>query len=203
MKTPAARFDGEIIGVGTDSGVRVVVGAWSASPFGDFVDVMLEDASGHRTLIAPERGIADFVAATYVFDRVRIEPTTLHRDGDLLRLRSTSLDLVILIGYRTMVGRVLRLVPGALRRARWWCRVIGPAARLLRPGVRTVGTAGGGRREYYCAADEHRVVSVKGTFEGVALGGLRPVQPAVRFGFASTPPTPARVRVTTLIFLPQ
>ena len=197
------RFDGEIVGVGTASGIRLVVGAWSASPFGALADVMVEGADGHRTLIAPQSDIATFIAATYVFDEVRIEPTELQYEGDALRINSASLDLTVVLGGRTAVGRLLRIVPGPLRRARWWCRAIGPVARLVRPGVRTTGTAGGGRREYYCAADEHRVRSVTGAFDDIALGELRPVQPAVRFGFASTPPTPARVRVTTLIDLPD
>ena len=197
------RFDGEILGLGTASGIRLVAGVWSASPFGEIVDVMVEDADGHRTLIAPRRDVADFIAATYVFDAIRIEPTTLHRDGETTLIGSASLELVIQVGHRTGVGQLLRLVPGPLRRARWWTRAIGPLARLLRPGVRTVGTAGGGRREYYCAADEHQITSVKGTFDRIDLGDLRPVLPAVRFGFASTPPAPSRVRVTTLIDLPQ
>jgi hypothetical protein len=73
----------------------------------------------------------------------------------------------------------------------------------LRPGVRTVGTAGGGRREYYCTADEHFVASARVSFDGIDLGALRPLLPAVRFGFASAPPRPSVVGVTTLIDLPE
>ena len=40
------------------------------------------------------------------------------------------------------------------------------------------------------------------SFDGFGLGRLRPVLPAVQFGFASAPPTPSAVRVTTLIDLP-
>ena len=119
-----------------------------------------------------------------------------------MTLSSPSLHVELRPGRRTGVGRLLVLVPGPLRRAGWWCRAIGPAARRLRPGVRTVGTAGGGRREYYCAADEHLVESARVRFDGTELGGLQPVLPAVRFGFASAPPTPSFVRVTTLIDLP-
>ena len=195
------RFDGEIFGVGTSSGVRVVLGAWAASPFGQVVDVMVEDAAGHRTLIAPSRDIADFISATYTFDEVRVEATVVHATAGRVLLRSPSLDLDIGIGERTAIGSILRLVPGPLRRARWWCRALAVPARLLRPGLRTVGTAGAGRREYYCAADEHRITSARGTWNGVDLGTLRPVEPPVRFGFTSTPATPSRVRITTLIDL--
>jgi hypothetical protein len=47
------RFSGTITGLGAASGRRVVVGHWLTSPFGTFADVMTEDASGHRTLLAP------------------------------------------------------------------------------------------------------------------------------------------------------
>ena len=35
------RFDGEIAGLGTDHGPRIVVGHWLSSPLGSFADVML------------------------------------------------------------------------------------------------------------------------------------------------------------------
>ena len=49
------RFAGRIAGVGSTSGVRVVVGHWHSSPLGAFADVMVETASGHRVLLAPSR----------------------------------------------------------------------------------------------------------------------------------------------------
>jgi hypothetical protein len=202
VSTRRVRFDGAISGVGTASGVRLVVGMWSASPFGEIVDVMIEDADGHRVLLAPRREVADFIAATYVFDEIRVEPITCRQDINVVQVRSSTLDLELRLGRRTGVGRILMLVPGPLRRARWWCQTIGPVARALRPGVRTVGTAGGGRREYYCAGDEHLIESVRVRVDGIDLGDLRQVVPAVRFGFASAPATPCLVKVTTLIDLP-
>lgn len=196
------RFDGVIAGLGTDTGTRIVVGMWSASPFGAIADVMIEDAGGHRTLLAPRQEVADFIAATYVFDEIRVEAIALREDDRSLIVCSPSLRVELRLGRRTGVGRLLVLVPGPLRRARWWCRAIGPVARRLRAGVQIVGTAGGGRREYYCAADEHLIESAQASFDGFGLGRLRPVLPAVQFGFASAPPTPSAVRVTTLIDLP-
>jgi hypothetical protein len=203
VSTRRLRFDGVIAGLGTESGTRLVVGMWSASPFGAIADVMVEDEGGHRTLLAPRQEVADFIAATYVFDDIRVEPITLRESHGSVMLSSPSIRVELRLGRRTGVGRLLVRVPGPLRRARWWCRAIGPAARRLRPGVRTVGTAGGGRQEYYCAADEHLVESARVSFDGIELGGLRPVLPAVRFGFASAPPTPSFVRLTTLIDLPE
>src|SRR5664279_530256 len=89
---------------------------WAASPFGAIVDVMVETAGGHRTLLAPRQDVADFIAATYVFDEVRVEPITL-RDGDgAVVVSSPSLRVELRLGRRTGVGRLLVLVPGPLRR---------------------------------------------------------------------------------------
>ena len=68
--------------------------------------------------------------------------------------------------------------------------------------MRTVGSAGSGRREYYCARDEHALQQVEATWDGEPLGALRPVSPPVRFGFGSSPRRPAIVRVTTIIDVP-
>ena len=68
------RFHGEIAGVGSSSGVRVVVGHWRESPLGTFADVMLSEPDGTRVLLAPEDAVADFVSTTYRFDRVEIGP---------------------------------------------------------------------------------------------------------------------------------
>ena len=62
-----------------------------------------------------------------------------------------------------------------------------PVARLLMDGVRTRGTAGNGRREWYGATDAHAVTSrLAGAFDGTDLGALADVDPPCRFGFSST-----------------
>lgn len=53
MPRPTERFDGWIGGLGTTSGLRLVVGHWPTSPYGSFTDVLLEQADGHRVLLAP------------------------------------------------------------------------------------------------------------------------------------------------------
>ena len=50
-----SRFRGEIAGIGSSSGTRVVVGRWAASPLGSFTDAMVETARGYRVLVAPSR----------------------------------------------------------------------------------------------------------------------------------------------------
>jgi hypothetical protein len=199
----ALRFDGAIAGIGTASGVRLVAGLWPRSPFGSIADVMIERADGSRILLAPTREAATFIAATYRFDEVRVEPTELRIDGRRWRVSSPSLELRLDVGRRTALGQLLLLVPPPLARARWWARLLDPIARRVLRGVRTVGTAGGGRREYYAALDEHRVVAVQAALDGEPLGALRDVTPPVRFGFGSTPSRPSLVRVTTTVFLPD
>ena len=39
----------------------MVVGVWSASPFGAFADVMVQTPDDDRILLAPDERIADFV----------------------------------------------------------------------------------------------------------------------------------------------
>lgn len=189
------RFRGAIAGAGSTSGVRVVVGRWDESPYGAFADAMVETASGHRVLIAPTEEIAEFVASTYEFDEVRVEPITVN-DWDV---SSTSLTLGLVVGSRTGLGRLLRVVPARVAESPSWCAVTDPVARVVLRGVRTRGSAGNGRREWYGATDQHRVVSLDGSFEGARLGALAPVDPAPRFGFSSTPRTPSVTTVVTTV----
>ena len=60
--------------MGSTSGVRVVVGRWDDWPWGPFADLMVEDAVGHRVLVAADERTRDFVTATYSFDEHVIEP---------------------------------------------------------------------------------------------------------------------------------
>jgi hypothetical protein len=83
-----------------------------------------------------------------------------------------------------------------------WATAVDPVARVLLPGVRTRGSAGGGRREWYGARDLHRIVSMHGSWDGADLGDLAPVDPPARFGFSSTPTRPSLTRVVSTVELP-
>jgi hypothetical protein len=195
-RPPDHRFRGTIAGVGSASGVRVVVGWWLESPYGAFADVMLAEAEGTRVLLAPDDRIADFVAGTYTFDRVEVGPVTIRRAGGTVHLRSGALDLLYDVGRRTPLGRLLRLVPTLLATSPGWSRVTDPVARVGLRGVRTRGSAGRGRTEVYGATDLHRIDRLTGSWQGRPLGDLRPVAPEPGFGFGSTPSAPS---VTTLV----
>ncbi|MEJ8277985.1 hypothetical protein [Pseudonocardia spirodelae] len=193
------RFDGWISGLGTTTGRRIVVGHWPRSPLGPFTDVMTESAGGHRTLLAPSERVAEFVAATYTFDEVRVVPVTRTADGDRYRVAAGPLQVTWRVGPRPALGWLLRAVPGPLAAHPWWLRAIDPLAARVQPGVRTVGSAGGGRREYYGARDLHRITAATARWDGGDCGALAPLAPPVRFGFGSAPATPSHVRITTLV----
>jgi hypothetical protein len=192
------RFDGWIAGLGTAGGTRIVVGCWPRSPFGPVTDVMVERPDGHRILFAPTGDLAGFVAATYTFDEVRIGPVTVSGSVTDWRVDAGGLRVAFTTGRRAALGALLLLVPETLAGRPGWVRLLDRPARVLR-GVRTFGTAGNGRREFYGARDLHRIVHTRSTLDGVELGPLAPVDPPVRFGFGSTPRSPGLVRITTTV----
>jgi hypothetical protein len=196
------RFSGRIAGFGTASGTRLVLGLWQTSPFGGFADVMMEDAPGHRTLFAPRPDVAAFIARTYAFDEVRVVPVTWRRIEGGLSLDAGPLSARLRIGPVSPLGRLLRAVPPALATTPRWLQLLDPVARTLMPGVRTAGTAGGGRREFYGVTVARSIVWAAASLDGTDLGAFAALDPPVRFGFGSAPPTPHLVDVVTTIRLP-
>jgi hypothetical protein len=196
------RFDGWIAGLGTASGTRLVLGHWPGSPFGPVSDVMVEHADGHRVLLAGTRELGRFVADTYSFDEVRVVPIAVDRSGPAWAVTAGPLALRFSTGGRGGLGRLLHAVPPALARQLPWVRMIDVPARLLK-GVRTHGSAGNGRREWYAVQDLHRITAATAAIDGADLGHLTRVEPPVRFGFGSTPRFPALVRVTTTVRAPR
>ena len=192
-------FDGDISGFGTQSGTRLVVGHWTASPLGEFTDVMVEFADGERLLLAPSPEVRDFVTATYTFDRHEIVDVVQRRVDDRVSVEAGDLRLGFTVGSVTLLGRLLAVMPDAVVTAPWFCTLSDPIARVLLSGVRTRGTAGGGRREFYGARGQHRIVSASASWRGDDLGGLTRVEPPVRFGFGSTPAAPSSTAVRTTV----
>ncbi len=192
------RFEGSIAGVGSTSGVRVVVGRWSQSPFGAFADVMLAMPDGERVWLAPTEEVGDYVAATYSFDRAEVGPVEVTGERDW-QVAAPGLSLRFGVGRRSPLGWLLRAQPRALATRPGWTTVTDPVARVMLRGVRTRGSAGDGRQEYYGATDLHRVTSLSGTWQGLDLGELAPVDPDPRFGFGSTPRRPSVTQIVTTI----
>ena len=102
MTSRRDRFTGRIAGVGTTSGVRVVVGRWDRSPWGGFTDVMLAQPDGLRVLLAPSGQVAEFVAATYTFDRVELGPVAVTDDGSAWQVTAPGLVLRLATGRRRL-----------------------------------------------------------------------------------------------------
>lgn len=192
-------FDGHIAGIGTESGLRAVVGLWQLSPFGPFADAMLQLPSGHRILLAPTAEIAGFIADVYTFDEARVVGVTASRNANELRVDAGPLRIRADVGVRTRLGNIVRLVPRPVAVHPQWLRAISPIAALLSPGARTAGTAKGGRQEYYGVTDLHRITAATVSWDGADAGPLAAVRPAVGFGFSSVPPEPTLSRVRTTV----
>lgn len=192
-------FDGHIAGIGTESGLRVVVGLWQQSPFGPFADAMVELPSGHRVLLAPTAEVGDFIAEVYNFDETRVVDVAASRSGHRLRVDAGPLRIRAAVGARTSLGAFARLVPRPVAVHPRWLRAVSPLAARLSAGVRTAGAAKGGRQEYYGVTDLHRIDSASVGWNGGDAGALAAIRPAVTFGFSSVPPEPSLARVRTTV----
>ncbi|MDQ0690210.1 hypothetical protein [Arthrobacter sp. W4I7] len=192
-------FDGHIAGIGTGSGLRAVVGIWNSSPFGPFSDVMVQEPSGHRLLLAPSEEVADFISDTYRFDEVRILDVSAALNQQDLSVDAGPLVIRAGVGARTILGHVLRAVPRCLAVHPRWLRVISPIAAVLSGGSRTSGAAGSGRHEYYGVSDLRSISSAVVSWDGADAGALSPIVPAVDFGFSSVPPQRSLARVRTTV----
>jgi hypothetical protein len=192
-------FEGFIMGVGSTSGIRLVVGIWARSPLGAFVDVMVELPGGHRILLAPTAEVGGFVGDVYTFDETRIQPVRVARTSATVTVTAADLRLTATVAGRTVLGQLLSVVPRQIAGNALFAASADQVARRVLPGVRTYGTTGEGLREWYSALDEHRVTALAGRFDGTDLGDLRPVRPPVRFGFGSVPPQPSLVRLLSTV----
>lgn len=191
-------FTGWIAGLGTASGHRVVIGHWPRSPYGVVTDAMVEDPAGHRTLYAPTLQLAEFLAAAYRFDEVRVARCCARRSGPRWTVEAGSLRVAFRVGRRPLLGWLLRVLPAPLTRTPWWVGLLDVAARRVLPGVRTRGRTRDGRRQWYGARDLRSIIAVDATLDGHDLGTLRAVHPPVGFGFGSVPSRPSLVDLTTI-----
>ena len=197
------RFVGNIAGIGTAAGTRLVIGVWAESPLGAFTDVMIEDDGGRRTLLAPTRAVADYVSATYTFDQIEVVDVASTLDDQRLTVSAGPLDVTADLGGVTGLGRALSILPDRLATAPVWLRLINPVASLLMPGVKTAGSAGNGRTEYYGVTSALKISAASVRWHGRDQGGLTRLTPPVRFGFSSAPAAPMLVSVVTSIRRPS
>ncbi|CAL8895906.1 hypothetical protein [Kocuria varians] len=201
------RFTGHIAGVGTSDGTRLVLGCWSATPHGPFADVMVAHPDGRRELLAPDDWVADFVSATYTFDTVTRVPVHVVRTGFSRASRWTvtagALTWHFSVGPRALLGLALQAVPRPLGESLGFARFTNLVAPRLMPGVRTLGTAGNGRTEWYSAHDLHAITYSRATWGGRDLGALTDMTPPPDFGFSSTPRRPSLTALTSSVRIPD
>lgn len=131
---PRLVFNGHIAGFGTRAGTRFVVGSWLESPFGRFADVMVEEADGRRSLLAPNADVAEFVSATYMFDSIELGDVTVQQSTDAFRVSAPGLTAEGTLGGAAPFDWLLRWVPARLASAPAWLRAIDPVAARLVPG---------------------------------------------------------------------
>lgn len=192
-------FRGHIAGLGTASGLRVVVGLWDVSPFGAFSDLMVELPSGHRILLASNSETAAFIAGTYVFDETRVLNVATELTAGSLEVDAGPLRIRAVVGARTGLGHVLSKVPRKLAVHPWWLWAVSPLAGRISPGTQTAGRAKDGRREFYGVTDLRGIDSALVSWDGVDAGDLQDLAPPVRFGFSSMPPRPSLATVQTTV----
>ena len=102
-----------------------------------------------------------------------------------------GLELAFAVGPAPVLGWLLRLVPRRAGHRPAWARLTDPVARVVLRGVRTRGTAGNDRREYYGATDLRRVTEPARAPGGAPTSARwRRSRPSPRFGFGSTPERP-------------
>ena len=200
------RFTGHIAGAGTSGGTRLVLGCWTRTPHGPFADVMLQYPDGHRRLLAPDAWVAEFVSATYSFDEITEVPVNVRRtgtaNGSRWSVHAGPLDWDFTVGPRAPLGYLLRSVPPPLSTSLTLARLSDRVARRLLPGVRTLGSAGNGRTEWYSARDLHGIAASTVRLGGADLGSLTDMVPPPDFGFGSTPRQPSLTALTTTVRLP-
>lgn len=203
MSPTRHRFHGHIAGAGTSGGTRLVLGCWTRTPHGPFADVMVAHPDGRRELLAPDEWVADFVTNTYTFDDVRVVPVQVRRTGisagSEWYVTAGPLTWDFTVGARNPLGRLLRLVPAPLGRTLTFTRAGDIVARRVMPGVRTLGTAGNGRLEWYAARDLHGLSASEAHWDGVALGAMTDMLPPPDFGFSSTPQHPSLTELTSTV----
>lgn len=197
------RFVGRIFGIGTSSGTRLVVGDWTRSPLGRFADVMVARPGGERILLAPSSETRDYIAQTYRFDRVELVQVSVTEPAPgQVQVSAGPLSLRMTVGGRTVLGHLLRAIPAQVSCSPTFARAADPIARIALRGVRTRGSAGNGRQEFYGAREVRAIVDAAADWDGEDLGGLADVWPPPDFGFSSTPRKPCVTQVTTTVLVP-
>lgn len=182
-------FKGRITSCAFESGDRIVIGDWHDSPLGKFTDIMWADSKGNRTLIAPNKQVADYVNSMYAFENTIIENISIHSKERSLSLVTETMNLQLSWnrGWRIPFKRSLFFI----------ATVELFFAKLLF-GTKTHGTTNNNRKEWYAIDRVSKVTSAQGIIDGRGLGTMTEMTPC-KFGFSEAPKKPSSCEVRTHI----
>ena len=183
-------FQGRITSSGFQTGDRIVVGAWNASPFGNFTDIMWAKPDGTRVLIAPTQEIADYVTAMYSFDEVILEEIVSKEEGRSLSVKCNSMDLQF--SWKRGIA-----IP--FKRSLLFIATVELFFAKLIFSTRTYGLTRNNRREWYAIDRVSNLSDASATIVGEDVGVMTPMHPPCKFGFSEAPKKPASCEVRTHI----
>ena len=183
-------FKGRISSSGFASGDRIVVGDWKESPLGSFTDIMWARPDGHRTLIAPNQEVVDYVEGMYSFDEIKIQDITVTEKERRFTLSCESMEL----DFSWKKGWKI-----PFRRSLFFIATVELFFAKLFFGTRTHGTTKNNRKEWYAIDRVSNITDASATIEGKDAGGKMPMKEPCKFGFSEAPKKPSSCEVRTHI----
>ena len=183
-------FKGRISSSGFASGDRIVVGDWKESPLGSFTDIMWARPDGHRTLIAPNQEVVDYVEGMYSFDEIKIQDITVTEKERRFTLSCESMDL----DFSWKKGWKI-----PFRRSLFFIATVELFFAKLFFGTKTHGTTKNNRKEWYAIDRVSNITDANATIEGKDAGGKMPMKEPCKFGFSEAPKKPSSCEVRTHI----
>ena len=183
-------FKGRISSSGFASGDRIVVGDWKESPLGSFTDIMWARPDGHRTLIAPNQEVVDYVEGMYSFDEIKIQDITVTEKERRFTLSCESMEL----DFSWKKGWKI-----PFRRSLFFIATVELFFAKLFFGTRTHGTTKNNRKEWYAIDRVSNIIDANATIEGKDAGGKMPMKEPCKFGFSEAPKKPSSCEVRTHI----
>lgn len=183
-------FKGRITSSGFQSGDRIVVGSWNESIFGQFTDIMWAKPDGHRTLIAPNQKIADYVDSMYTFDEIIIQEIQVSQDERRMNVTCDAMELEF--GWNKGWK-----IP--FKRSLFFIATIELIFAKLFFSTRTHGMTRNNRKEWYAIDRVSKITDAKALIDGKNVGDFSNISEPCKFGFSEAPKKPSSCEVRTHI----
>ena len=184
------RFEGRISASSFSTGERIVIGDWSKSPLGKFVNIMWARPNGRRILISPSEKCAEYVSKIYSFEEVIIQPIEIKRNTNKIEIK--ALDLKLIFEWKSFF-------PLPINRPRWFISTIENFIGNLVFGSKTFGKTRDGRKEWYMIKGISFISKAHGENRGESFGTIEYHKIPALFGFSEPPKRPSSVKVVSLI----